>query len=311
MSLARTPARSALVKSVEHLPRPASEATVGLVVGLCQAWRMATARWRVLPDFVIIGAQKAGTTSLYNYLVAHPDVMGAARKEVHFFDVSYGRGERFYRSMFPTRAALRRLQRRTGRTAITGEASPYYLFHPVVPFRMARMLPDTRLIVLLRDPVDRAISHYKHEVRAGRETLSLTDALESEADRLAGEDERLRTTGAAGASYTHQNFSYIARGRYAEQLELWLSRYPRSQLLVLRAEDLFSDPATVYRRVLDFLGIEPRGEPDFEVYNQGSPIGLDEAAAREALADRFTDPNRHLVALLGEEFRWNRSVAAE
>lgn len=304
MTLARTPARAALAKSVEHLPGRVSKLAIGLAVTFNQVCRLATARWRVLPHFVIIGAQKAGTTSLYNYLVAHPDIVAAGRKEVHFFDVSYQRGERFYRSMFPTRLTLRYCERRTGRRAITGEASPYYIFHPVVPSRMAKMVPHTKVIVLLRDPVDRAISHYKHEVRAGRETLSLRDALDSETDRLHGEDERLRTTGDAGASYAHQNFSYVARGRYAEQLERWLAHYPRSQILALRAEDLFTEPAATYHRVLEFLGVEPMGEPEFEVYNQGSPGGGNEPGAREALAGRFTDANRRLVALLGEEFQW-------
>ncbi len=300
----RKRARARLATALARLPRPASQSAIGLAFASNQAVRLATARWRVLPHFVIVGAQKAGTTSLYNYLVAHPDVIAAARKEVHFFDVSYQRGERFYRSMFPTRFALRRAEQRTGRRAITGEASPYYLFHPLVPTRMARMVPDTKIIVLLRDPVDRAISHYKHEVRAGRETLSLRDALDSEADRLQGEDERLRTTGDAGASYAHQNFSYVARGRYAEQVEQWLECFPRSQILALKAEHLFADPAAAYRTVLDFLDVAPLGEPAFEVYNQGSTVTVDEADARVALAGRFTDDNRRLVELLGAEFQW-------
>jgi len=275
-----------------------------LAIGSNQLWRLATARWRVLPHFVIIGAQKAGTTSLYNYLIAHPDVIAAARKEVHFFDVSYPRGERFYRSMFPTAVTLQRRERRTGRPAITGEASPYYMFHPLVPSRMARMVPDTKLIVLLRDPVERAISHFKHEVRAGRETLTLTDALESESDRLKGEEDRLRTIGDAGASYAHQNFSYVARGRYAEQIQRWLDFFPRSQILALRAEDLFEDPVGTYRRVLEFLDIEPAGEPVFDVYNQGSPVSVDEQGARRTLAGRFADGNAELSALLGPEFHW-------
>src|SRR5215470_750369 len=132
------------------------------------AARRATASARALPDFLIIGAQKAGTTSLYAYLTAHRDVRPAGRKEVHYFDLGFTAGaelgEGWYRSMFPLRARLALDGRRTGRPVRTGEASPYYLFHPAAPQRAAALVPEARLLVLVRDPVERAWSHYRHEV---------------------------------------------------------------------------------------------------------------------------------------------------
>src|SRR5436189_26280 len=124
---------------------------------------------RPLPDFLILGAQKAGTTALYAYLRWHPQVTGPSFKEVSFFDRHYARGERWYRAHLPVR-----------RRAVVGEASPSYLFHPLAPERVARMLPEARLIALLRNPVDRAFSHYQHEVALGREQLSFEDALAGE-----------------------------------------------------------------------------------------------------------------------------------
>ena len=157
--------------------------------------RVLTAPARALPDFVILGAQKAGTTSLYAYLCAHPDVRAAARKEVHYFDLNYARGATWYRSMFPLAAGLAR-ERRGGRRVLVGEASPYYLFYPLAAERAGAVVPSAQLIVLLRDPVERAWSHYRHEVKAGREPLEFEAALAAEPTRLAGADAALR----AGAS---------------------------------------------------------------------------------------------------------------
>ena len=124
-------------------------------------WRMGQPR--ALPDAVILGAQKSGTSSLHNYLVQQPGVIEPLRKEVHYFDVNFGRGESWYRAHFG----------RLGEPGLNLDSSPYYLFHPAVPTRMRALLPDAKLIVLLRDPVRRAYSHYWHERDKGRETLEL------------------------------------------------------------------------------------------------------------------------------------------
>ena len=137
----------------------------------------ATARWRPLPDFLVIGAQKAGTTALYAYLRWHPGITGPSWKEVSFFDRHWWRGEFWYRGQFPLRSGQR----------LVGEASPSYLFHPLAPERVRSLVPEAKLIALVRDPVDRAYSHYQHEVALGREPLSFEDALAAEAERTRGE----------------------------------------------------------------------------------------------------------------------------
>ena len=135
--------------------------------------RLATASARRLPDFLVIGAQRAGSTSLFAQLCEHPGVAAPSHKEIHYFDLQSFRGLRWYRSHFPPAGRSR------GR--ITGEASPYYLFHPAVPARVAEALPDVRLVALLRDPVARAYSQYQLSVRDGHETLGFEEALASRA----------------------------------------------------------------------------------------------------------------------------------
>ncbi len=128
------------------------------------AWRHLTAPFRVLPDFVVIGAQRSGTTSLYNNLVEHPQIASCIRKEVHYFDAYFERGSYWYRGHFPRAAELRRLARRHGAPVLTGEATPMYLFDPPCRRRLAELVPDAKLLVLLRDPVAREYSQYQVRV---------------------------------------------------------------------------------------------------------------------------------------------------
>src|SRR5881398_2123099 len=216
----------------------------------------ATSGVRPLPDFLIIGAQKAGTTALYAYLREHPAITGPPWKEVSFFDRHYRRGAAWYRGNFPNRLYLRRVHARSGARPIVGEASPSYIFHPLAPERVATLAPNVRLIALVRNPIDRALSHYHHEVALGREPLSFEAALDAEPDRTRGEEERLvREPGYF--SHAWWNYTYLARGRYADQLERWLALFPREQMLVLASDDLAAAPAEAHGRVLEFLGRSP------------------------------------------------------
>jgi hypothetical protein len=252
-----------------------------------------TARRRPLPDFLVIGAQKAGTTALYAYLRWHPGIAGPSWKEVSFFDRHWWRGEAWYRGQFPLRAGER----------LVGEASPSYLFHPLAPERARSLVPGAKLVALLRDPVDRAYSQYQHEVALGREPLSFEDALAAEDERLVGEVERLIADSRA-FSRAWWDHTYTARGRYAEQLERWLEAFPSEQLLVVRTEELGERPAETYGSILAFLGAEPHQLPDYpRVFDRDyEPM---RAETRAALAATFAEPNRRLEALLGRELGWS------
>ena len=252
----------------------------------------ATARARALPDFLIIGAQRAGTTALYEYLRRHPTITGPARKEVNFFDVHHRRGPAWYRGQFPRRR----------RDALVGEASPSYLFHPLAPERVAALLPEVRLIALLRNPIDRAHSHYHHEVELGREPLTFEEALEREEERMRGELERMLAD-PAYFSHAWWNHTYLARGRYAEQLERWLAVFPRERLLVLPSEALFDRPAESYASILEFLGADPHDLGSYpRVFGRDYPDMSTET--RRRLSDYFAEPNRKATELLGMELGW-------
>ena len=254
----------------------------------------ATSAIRPLPGFLILGAQKAGTTALYAYLRRHPHINGPSWKEVSFFDRHWTRGEAWYRGNFPN--VLR------ARGDLVGEASPSYLFHPLAPRRVAELVPDARLIALVRNPVDRAYSHYHHEVALGREPLSFEGALAAEEERTAGEEERL-VAEPRYFSHAWWNYTYQARGRYAEQLERWLEVFPREQLLILPSEELLGEPERAHVRVLEFLGAEPVG---LEAYprvfeRRYEPMRPD---TRAELSEYYAEPNRRLYGLLGRDLGW-------
>jgi hypothetical protein len=269
-----------------------------------------TGRLRVLPDFLVIGAQRAGTSSLYRYLGEHPWVWPASRKETEYFSVRYDYGEDWYRAHFPL-AVTRALTRAIGRGFASFEATPDYLFHPLAAERAARLVPGARIIVLLRDPVARAFSHYRHSVRLGRETLPFEEAIEREASRLEGEAERLvRDCSYRASSYL--TFSYQARGFYAEQLERWFRHYPRDRVLVLRSEELFRDPAASLESIQSLLALPVSMPRAFRNYSYEGPDGTHAARrepgidpqTRDALAQLYAPHNRRLERLLGWTSSW-------
>ncbi len=287
-------------ESIPTLPAPVRAVLRNTV----WAYGRATAGVRPLPDFLVLGAQKSGTTALYAYLRWHPQITGPAWKEVSYFDRHYGRGDSWYRGQFPSRPWLWLAGGRSGRAPLVGEASPSYLLHPHGPARARALLPDARLIVLLRDPVDRAFSHYNHEVALGREPLSFEDALDREPERTDGELARLGDT--QYFSHAWWDFTYLARGRYAEQLERWFAHYPRAQLLVLASETLRRDPAAAYARVLDHLGAPPYELPDYPpIFEREYAPMAPETRAR--LSEYFAPHNERLYALVGQDFGWPAS----
>ena len=251
-----------------------------------------TARWRGLPDFLVVGAQKSGTTALYTYLRWHPEILGPFWKEVSFFDRHWAKGEAWYRGQLPLRSDGK----------VVGEASPSYLFHPLAPARVFSVVPDAKLVVLVREPGDRAYSQYQHAVALGREPLSFEDALGAEDERLEGEVERLRSDPQA-FSFAWWNHTYVSRGLYADQLERWFELFPREHVLTLTTEELGERPAETYATVLSFLGAPPHALDAYpRVFDRDYPPMRDET--RRALTARFAEPNRRLEELLGRPLGW-------
>ncbi len=274
-------------------------------VRVSDLYRVMTSPARLLPDFIIIGGQKCGTTSLYNYLAEHPHVAPARDKEVHFFNTRrYERGDLLYRASFPTRADLRRAATGDGRL-VTGEATPGYLFFPQVPGRVRKTVPQARLIALLRNPVDRAYSHYHHKVRIGKEAIPFEEAIDREEERLAGEVERALEDPRYYSNNLDQ-YSYLRRGVYVEQLRRWRDHFPEEQLLILRSEDLYEDAPAVVGRTLEFLGLPAASAGAYATHGAGGYAEEIDPALRARLVEHFRPHNERLYEYLGRDFGWDR-----
>lgn len=243
-----------------------------------------------LPDFIIGGAPRSGTTWLYALLDRHPDVFMArpVAPEPKFFlvDELYEKGLRYYSDTWFSAAAAR----------LAGEKSTDYLESGAAADRIARDLPSVRLIFILREPAERAYSNYLWTRTNGLETQDFASALAAEDERERTLPDRLRFA---------RPYSYFSRGLYAELLARYFGRFPRRQILVLKFEDIVARPEDLAARLHRFLGIAPRPEDaaSLGVINASmkEQTGLDEGIRRE-LTERYAEPNRRLAALLGPDF---------
>ncbi len=275
---------------------------------LSKLYRGMTSSIRLLPDFLIIGTQRGGTTSLYHYLEAHPSIEPATTKEIHFFDRRVNKGLAWYRGHFPTSIEKYYAERLRGHTFVTGEASPSYLFHPHAPKRIAKALPHTKLIVLLRNPIDRAYSQYYHSLELGYETLPFEEAIEGEAERTAREREKILKD-EAYESYAYKHQSYLTRGIYVDQLRVWMDLFPQEQFLILKSEDFYADPGASVKSVLAFLNL-PETETkihkkEYKQYNNTTYSKMD-PDLRKRLVEYFEPHNARLYDFLGIDFGWDK-----
>ena len=223
---------------------------------------------RTLPNFYVVGTQRGGTTSLFIYLLAHELVHGPRRaKGVHYYDTNYDKSIGWYRGNFPRVKELAEQGTAAGAQPAVGEGAPYYLFSPTIPSRIHRVTPNARIIAVLREPLDRAISHHNHEVKRGFETLSLEEAFDAEAGRLAGEVDKLLADDAY-ISLPHIHHAYLSRGQYAEQLDRYFSLFGRDNVLVLDSAALSERPEETVRIATDFLGLPPMSGVDYPLYNK-------------------------------------------
>ena len=257
---------------------------------------------RAMPHFMLIGAQKSGTSSMFAYLKQHPQIIRPAFKEPYYFDRHYHRGLSWYGCNFPARSTLDRLNDRHARPHLTFEATATYVFDDRVPDRIASDVGTRKFIVLLRNPVDRAISAYWHARRMGRETRSLDDALKSdlerhEAETASGDSDVLRP----GSASTRA--AYLRRGIYHRWIAQWQRTFSPASLLVLQSEEMFADPRSVMGRVFDFLDLPAAGKINFEPQNVGRYSGSD-LTARRFLQEFYRPHNLELNRITGNAFLW-------
>ena len=238
-----------------------------------------------LPEFLGIGVQKGGTTTLQRLLEQHPDLFLPRQKELHYFSLHYGKGEGWYRQQFAEATSQQRC----------GEITPYYVFHPEVPARIRALLPQAKLILLLRDPVERALSQVAHSMRLGLEPLELEQALAAEAQRLEGAEEVLSSLD--GRHGSHQEHSYLARSRYDLQLEHWLRFFPREQIFLRRSEELFEHPDQLWTELLEFLEL-----PVFPLPLLGRKAHVGDGAVAQLPVDRLNAVRQMLHEQLTETY---------
>ena len=263
-------------------------------------YRQITWHSRALPDLIIIGAQKSGTSSMYKYLCQHPQIIPSYKKEVHYFDGglnpnenNYEKGLKWYRAHFP-------LKKLMGVHKRTFEASPLYIFNPLVPKRIYHILPNVKLIAILRNPTERAISHYFHEKRGGYEKLPIMEALKEEEKRLKYviSDKEYR-------SDVFIHYSYKKRGLYKEQIERYLKYFNLQHFIILSSEEFFSEPGKTLRQVFRFIGVDQEFiVNDLNPINVGTNKRKVEPSVYKYLSDYFLPHNKELYNLLGKRFDW-------
>lgn len=245
---------------------------------------------------MVLGAQKAGTTYLFTELCHQPRVVAPFVKEAHHFDERPEAGGSRYRAFFPS-TLERRLVVRGGRP-ITGECTPEYLFFPWIPGALRAVVPDARLVVVLRDPVDRAYSHYWHSRARGEESLEFDEAIAAEDGRLTVDPRSSRD-----ALRAHVRWSYVRRGFYAEQLDRWFRVFPAEQLLVVLSPEMREDPLGTLGRVARHLGADPPARVTTDRRHERDYPPLD-AAMRAQLTLRFAADRARLEQLLGRTVPW-------
>ncbi|HEX3598498.1 MAG TPA: sulfotransferase domain-containing protein [Lacipirellulaceae bacterium] len=264
---------------------------------LPNVWRMSTHHFRHLPTTVIVGAQKAGTTQLFAHLVTHPRCYEGSRKEVDYFSKNPHRSVGWYRSHFPLAIRV------TRKHSHVMEASPSYLPTPSALRQMRQVLPKARVIVLLRDPVSRAFSHYQHRKTRGLESRTFAECVAEEIRA----NPFPANLGVAIRPKAEPMLGYLARGYYALQLELLLKLFPRNKVLVLDSAGLFNDTTAICERVFNFMGLDSFEVQPKKIYNRGYYKEKIDPVIAEALHAHFQPYNELLPQVIEQQFSWTSS----
>ncbi|MBM7518322.1 sulfotransferase family protein [Nocardioides nitrophenolicus] len=280
----------------QRLPEPAVRAARAVLLG----WGWLTADLREEPGVIVVGAQRAGTTTLFRLLSEHPRLCRpTVDKGTGYFDDGYAHGRRWYRAHFPLR--------RPGRWRRTSfECSGYYLFHPLAAARIARDLPGVQVVAMVRDPVARAHSAHRHELARGFETLSFADAVEREEQRTADATALLAADPGA-VSFAHRHHAYLQRGEYAAQLRRFVAALGPDRVHVVEADELFADPVPVYVDLQRRLGLPVHRPERVGRWNErpGAPLPPE---LEERLRRHYDDHDASLAELLGRVPSWRKEA---
>jgi hypothetical protein len=277
---------------------------------------------RLLPDFLLIGAMRSGTSYLHYLLTRHPSIAPAFTKEILYFsnyDGNYDKGLSWYRAHFPLKAKKDFAVQLQKRKFLTGEASPVYIYHPAVPQRILDVIPKTKLILVLRNPIDRAFSQYNKACKLGNETLPFDEAARliedvpfEEANRIAIEGLehskpfwlKMRRDNYPRTEHSHNN-AYLCWGVYVNYLEYWLQYFDKDEIHVVRSEDMYENPGLAVQPVFDFLGLPPYEMDEYKPLYKPRDYKVMSSETRKRLVDYFKPYNERLYELIGRDMGWD------
>lgn len=254
-----------------------------------------TASSRVLPNFIIIGTVRSGSTSLYYNICEHPSVLQAAYDEIGFFDSNFHLGIDWYRSMFPTKNKMNDVLK-DQICSITGEDTPFYFWKKEAAERIYQILPNIKLILICRNPIDRAYSNYNLAIRNGSEKFSFENAIEDEIKFMDNHTFR---------ECADRPRSYLTKGLYAEQLKIWYEIFSKEKILIISTEELQKRPVDTLSNVYEFLKI-----PQYSIKNiqkqKSAKYDKMNQATRKKLQSYFEPHNRVFFNMIQKEFDWDK-----
>jgi len=248
-----------------------------------------------LPDFIILGTQKGGTTSLYNYLINHSKISGGSRREIHFFDKYYEKGVHWYKNNFLN----------SNENILTCECSPDYIHHPLIAKRIKNILPKSKLIILLRDPVERAISNYKHNIYIGKykKNMTIEEIIDKEKIYIKKEKNKINLK----RTYYSRKFKYYSlldRGIYHKQIKRYFNLFNKNQIHIIFSEKLFFNTQEELKKVFEFLKLNNENVPCTKIYNKSKIDYEVNKTTRNKLENFFLPHNKKLYRTLNSKFRW-------
>jgi len=266
-------------------------------------FRALPAQLTSLPDFIIIGGMKCGTTSLYDFITRHPGILPAKKKEIHFFDEHYLWGKSWYASNFPLLLDKKNLEIELQHRVLTGEATPNYMIFPFVPKRIKNLIPTVKLIAILRNPVDRTYSHYQHAIKKNHENLSLEDSIKIEEKRLDSEKEKIFDQ--KYKPYHYRYHTYLHKGHYEELLKNWYNEFPKDQILIVDSDKLKKNPKIVLNDIFTFLNLPSFIQINYNNLLVGKYPEMN-PSTRNWLIEYFKPHNQKLYKLLDRTFDWDK-----
>ena len=265
-------------------------------------YRNLTSSSRVLPDFIIIGAGRAGTTALYTYLIQHPSIITASTDndepvaDLHFFEYMISDKISWYKSHFP---------RKSKNSFVTGEFTSTYMYHKNVPERIFNLIPKIKLIVILRNPIDKAYSTYNQQSHFNEVTSSFEETIKAEFARIDLNKNHIEYTNNNPNFDNYVEYNIIRHGIYFNYLEKWLKIFPKKQIFVVDSNELENFPQQTLNKVFEFLNLSPREIPNLAKVNVGKYSPMTEST-RESLIEFYKPHNAKLNNLLGTNFDWNK-----